>query len=207
MVEDRRRRPRDDMVSDLLSAEITRDDGSTPQARPPRGHGVLHAARDRGQRDHRAAARLGVGAARPPPRPAGPARREPRTRSERGRGAAALRAAVTDPGALRDATRSSGTDRSCPRTRRSRCSPEAPAATNANTPSPTASTSRARFDRHVTFGYGVHFCLGANLARLEAAVVIEETLDRFPEWHVDEREVELVRTSTVRGPSHVPIRL
>ena len=49
------------------------------------------------------------------------------------------------------------------------------------------------FDRHVTFGYGVHFCLGASLARLEAAVVIEETLDRFPEWHVDEREVELVR--------------
>ena len=63
------------------------------------------------------------------------------------------------------------------------------------------------FDRHVTFGYGVHFCLGASLARLEAQVVIEETLDRFPEWHVDEPEVELVRTSTVRGPARVPIHL
>jgi cytochrome P450 len=53
----------------------------------------------------------------------------------------------------------------------------------------------------------VHYCLGANLARLEAEVVIEETLDRFPEWHVDERAVELVRTSTVRGPAHVPIEI
>ena len=64
MVEDRRRTPQDDMVSDLLAAEITRDDGTTPPARPPRGDGVLHAARARRQRDHRAAARLGVGAAR-----------------------------------------------------------------------------------------------------------------------------------------------
>jgi len=63
------------------------------------------------------------------------------------------------------------------------------------------------FDRHVTFGYGVHFCLGANLARLEARVVLEETLTRFPDWDVDEAEVELVRTSTVRGPVRVPIRL
>ena len=35
----------------------------------------------------------------------------------------------------------------------------------------------------------------------------EETLSRFPTWQVDEREVELVRTSTVRGPVHVPIHL
>jgi cytochrome P450 len=64
-----------------------------------------------------------------------------------------------------------------------------------------------KFDRHVTFGYGIHFCLGANLARLEARVVLEETLNRFPDWDVDEAEVELVRTSTVRGPVRVPIRL
>ena len=61
------------------------------------------------------------------------------------------------------------------------------------------------FDRHVTFGFGVHYCLGAHLARLEARVAIEETLRRFPTWDVDEREIELVHTSTVRGPVHVPI--
>jgi cytochrome P450 len=52
----------------------------------------------------------------------------------------------------------------------------------------------------------VHYCLGANLARLEAKVVLEETLRRFPTWSVDETAVELVHTSTVRGPSHVPIQ-
>jgi cytochrome P450 len=64
-----------------------------------------------------------------------------------------------------------------------------------------------RFDRHVTFGYGIHFCLGANLARLEGRVVLEETLARFPEWDVDESKVEMVRTSTVRGPVHVPVTI
>jgi cytochrome P450 len=61
------------------------------------------------------------------------------------------------------------------------------------------------FDRHVTFGFGVHYCLGAHLARLEARVAIEETLKRFPTWDVVEDEIELVHTSTVRGPVHVPI--
>jgi len=63
------------------------------------------------------------------------------------------------------------------------------------------------FDRHVSLGFGVHYCLGAHLARLEARVAIEETLARFPTWDVDEAEVELVHTSTVRGPVHVPVRV
>jgi hypothetical protein len=40
---------------------------------------------------------------------------------------------------------------------------------------------------------------------LEGRIVIEETLARFPEWGVEEGAVRLVRTSTVRGPVHVPI--
>jgi cytochrome P450 len=55
-------------------------------------------------------------------------------------------------------------------------------------------------DRHLAFGYGVHFCLGAALARLEGRVVLEEMLARFPDWQVDESSIELVHTSTVRGP-------
>lgn len=62
-------------------------------------------------------------------------------------------------------------------------------------------------DRHVTFGYGVHFCLGASLARLEGRVALEETLARFPEWDVDWPATEMVHTSTVRGYAKVPIRL
>ena len=61
--------------------------------------------------------------------------------------------------------------------------------------------------RHVSFGHGAHFCLGAALARLEARIALEETLARFPTWDVDESAVDFVHTNSVRGPSSVPIRL
>ncbi len=60
--------------------------------------------------------------------------------------------------------------------------------------------------RHISFGHGSHFCLGAALARLEARIAIEETLARFPTWDVDEDSVDFVHTNSVRGPSSVPIR-
>ncbi|MBW2241467.1 MAG: cytochrome P450 [Deltaproteobacteria bacterium] len=63
-----------------------------------------------------------------------------------------------------------------------------------------------KIDRHVSLGLGVHFCLGASLARLEGRVAIEETLRRFPEWDVVWDETEWVHTSTVRGYAKVPIR-
>ena len=43
--------------------------------------------------------------------------------------------------------------------------------------------------RHMTFGYGIHRCLGAPLARIEMTVVIEEVLRRMPQYQVDEAEV------------------
>ncbi|MFI6284480.1 cytochrome P450 [Streptomyces sp. NPDC051018] len=39
--------------------------------------------------------------------------------------------------------------------------------------------------RHIAFGYGPHFCLGAALARLEGAVVLEALLTRLPDWKLD----------------------
>jgi cytochrome P450 len=62
-----------------------------------------------------------------------------------------------------------------------------------------------KLERHVTFGYGIHFCLGASLARLEGRVAIEETLRRFPEWDVDWARAEMVHTSTVRGYARLPV--
>ena len=64
-----------------------------------------------------------------------------------------------------------------------------------------------RFDHHVSFGYGIHFCLGAALARMEGRIALEETLRRFPEWEVDHDHVVRQHTSTVRGFAQVPIRV
>jgi cytochrome P450 len=66
---------------------------------------------------------------------------------------------------------------------------------------------RRQMKRHITFGYGAHFCLGAALARMEGRIALESTLARFPEWDVDEEALEWVQTSTVRGFSSVPLRL
>jgi cytochrome P450 len=61
--------------------------------------------------------------------------------------------------------------------------------------------------QHLTFGFGVHYCLGASLARLEGHVALDELLNRFPEWDVDPGGMKLAPTSTVRGWQHMPIVL
>jgi cytochrome P450 len=59
--------------------------------------------------------------------------------------------------------------------------------------------------QHLTFGYGVHFCLGASLARLEGRIALDEFLKRFPEWEVDYGGAKLAPTSTVRGWETLPV--
>jgi cytochrome P450 len=61
-------------------------------------------------------------------------------------------------------------------------------------------------ERHFAFGYGVHFCLGAALARLEATIALEEILKRFPEWEVDWDNAVQGHTSTVRGWERLPVK-
>ncbi|HEY7106192.1 MAG TPA: cytochrome P450 [Acidimicrobiia bacterium] len=60
------------------------------------------------------------------------------------------------------------------------------------------------FGHHLSFGYGIHFCLGAALARLEGQVALEEVLDRFPDWEVDAERAEL-DSSVVRGWKTLPV--
>lgn len=60
--------------------------------------------------------------------------------------------------------------------------------------------------QHLAFGFGVHFCLGARLARLEARVAMEEILRRMPDYEVDESGVSVVHAGNVAGLATLPIR-
>lgn len=72
-------------------------------------------------------------------------------------------------------------------------------------PNPDTFDVERKIDRHLSFGYGVHFCLGASLARLEGRVALEEVLVRFPEWEIDWENAVQARTSTVRGWERLPV--
>ena len=58
---------------------------------------------------------------------------------------------------------------------------------------------------HMAFGGGgPHFCLGANLARMEIIVMFEHLLDRLPDIHVD-GEVERLQSNFINGVKHLPV--
>lgn len=57
---------------------------------------------------------------------------------------------------------------------------------------------------HITFGRGIHSCLGAALARVEGRVALDEVLKRFPDWTVDTDNAKLASASTTRGWDTLP---
>jgi len=57
---------------------------------------------------------------------------------------------------------------------------------------------------HMAFGYGIHSCLGAALARMEVRVVFEEVLKRIPDYVVHEDRLARAHNPNVRGFTHVP---
>jgi cytochrome P450 len=59
--------------------------------------------------------------------------------------------------------------------------------------------------RHLAFGQGLHFCLGSQLARLEAAVAIEGLLRWFPDLRLADAPVEWSPNSILRGPTRLPL--
>jgi cytochrome P450 len=60
---------------------------------------------------------------------------------------------------------------------------------------------------HLSFGQGIHFCLGAALARLEARVALEEVLKRWSDWDVDYANARRAHTSSVRGWGNLPVKI
>jgi cytochrome P450 len=68
-----------------------------------------------------------------------------------------------------------------------------------------------RFDLHrdglgqLAFGHGIHFCIGAHLARLEGRTAFNELYRRWPDLQVDLEGVQYVHMANVAGPSSVPV--
>ncbi|MFD7662085.1 cytochrome P450 [Streptomyces sp. NPDC059788] len=61
---------------------------------------------------------------------------------------------------------------------------------------------------HIAFGHGIHFCLGAPLARMEGRIAVRTLLERCPDLALDvENEALTWRPGmTIRGPHHLPVR-
>jgi cytochrome P450 len=60
-------------------------------------------------------------------------------------------------------------------------------------------------DRHLSFGFGAHYCLGQALARLEGRIALEEVLERFPAWDVDDARTEFIYYPDMRGYGSLPV--
>jgi cytochrome P450 len=82
----------------------------------------------------------------------------------------------------------------------------------------SANRDEAQFDRaekfiidrdpnpHVAFGNGIHFCLGAPLARLEGKIVLNAVLERLPNLRIDPAAtLEFIPTTIVHGLASLPV--
>lgn len=59
---------------------------------------------------------------------------------------------------------------------------------------------------HLSFGFGVHFCAGAHLARLEAQIAIAEVLARLPDFEMKDDQVERFPSLMLRGVERLPVK-
>jgi cytochrome P450 len=62
-------------------------------------------------------------------------------------------------------------------------------------------------NRHLSFGYGIHFCTGAALARLEGAVAIGSLVRRFPRLELEQTVLGWRKTLTLRGLTALPVAI
>jgi len=61
--------------------------------------------------------------------------------------------------------------------------------------------------QNIGFGYGVHSCLGAALARMESAIALEKLLDFMPRYEVDWDNCRRVQMQNVAGWHNIPVKV
>jgi cytochrome P450 family 130 len=74
-------------------------------------------------------------------------------------------------------------------------------------PDPDRPDVRRVNDRHLTFGYGAHYCIGAALARLMGRVAFEELTTRLGRVEIDVARGRRIRSGVSRGWLSLPLRL
>lgn len=64
-----------------------------------------------------------------------------------------------------------------------------------------------KMGRHLSFGFGIHFCLGAALARAEAEIALRTLFSRFPNLRLRSREPRWTESISLRGLQALPVEL
>ena len=62
-----------------------------------------------------------------------------------------------------------------------------------------------KFAFNLSFGYGIHSCLGAALARMESRIALDMLLDLIPKYAIDRAGLRRVNMTNVCGWSNVPV--
>ena len=60
---------------------------------------------------------------------------------------------------------------------------------------------------HLAFGHGIHYCVGAPLARLEAEIALSALIERFPGLELDEGELNYRASGVIHALETLPVRL
>ena len=62
-----------------------------------------------------------------------------------------------------------------------------------------------QMEDHLAFGFGMHFCVGVHVARLEGRIMLEELLNRIPDYEIDESQARRVCSDFQLGWMEVPL--